>query len=83
MSPGEAGVGIASWTPLLKDLLDLDRAGALGGIRAVIAERLRMVREQDADSGWVAEAAAQMVAGNLVLAAAALAAEIDRTGTGP
>lgn len=34
-----------SWTPLLLDLIELDEAGALGGIRAVIAERLRHVRE--------------------------------------
>jgi len=32
------------WLPIILDLTALDTAGALGGIRAIIAERLRQVR---------------------------------------
>ena len=32
------------WQPVILDLIELDSAGALAGIRAVIAERLRQVR---------------------------------------
>ena len=32
------------WLPVFLELAELDTAGALGGIRAIIAERLRQVR---------------------------------------
>ncbi len=55
------------WQPLIFDLMELDRAGALGGIRAIVGERLRQVRGDDPDG----------VDGRAVQAAY-LAAEIDR-----
>ena len=68
----------AAWTPVLQDLLDLDRAGALPGILAIIAERGRMVRD-----GWEHDVPARvagfaLAAGDYPAAAAMLAAEIDR-----
>jgi hypothetical protein len=41
---GEAAAGSAT-TELQGNLAGLDAAGALGGIRAIVAERLRQVRE--------------------------------------
>lgn len=70
---------LPSWTPLLQDLLELDRAGALAGIRAIIAERLRQVREdliRDAVPHRMAGTA--LGHGEYARAAALLAAEIDR-----
>lgn len=77
------------WTPLLQDLLELEAAGALGGIRAIIAERLRQVRESGQDwhpvVGALETARMLMPDAGLLEApriAALLAAEIDRLETG-
>lgn len=45
----------ADWAQLLTDLHELDRGGALGGIRAIVTERLARVR-----SGVTMEYPAQM-----------------------
>jgi hypothetical protein len=75
------------WQPFLTDVFMLDQAGALGGISAIVAERLAMVREdviKDAIPGRLAITRLQH--GGLrdrravVEAAALLAAEIDRDG---
>jgi hypothetical protein len=83
---------------VLQDLLDLDRAGALGGIRAIIAERLARVRaghtpETDRDEhrydGQLTSRASGLIAHGwyskeaVTEAAALLAAEIDRLEAKP
>ena len=91
--------GIASyidqhWQPIILDLIELDSAGALGGIRAIITERLAQVRA--GDPGQLARSAAVALSrlytadggrpgANMPLAtcAAMLAAEIDRLEGGP
>ena len=78
---------IRSWTPLLQDLLELDRAGALDGICAVIQARLALARGQvPMPEGDLVTASMMLQAAEgitprlerLVLATALLAAEIDR-----
>lgn len=86
-----------SWRPaLVFELMELDRAGALVGIRAVVAERLRQVRGEaimpdeadmpyaafDLVKGQVRLSMAERDAHLTAFAAALLAAEIDRQGTG-
>jgi len=74
------------WLPIIMDLTALDTAGALGGIRAIITERLRQVRdgapvERDrylTHGELVAYAHRRMHLGKIRQAAALLAAEIDR-----
>lgn len=84
--------GMADWLPVLRDMAELDRAGALGGIRAVVGERLRQVRgeAQMPDDADMPYAAFDIIKGQVRLslperdahltafAAALLAAEIDR-----
>jgi hypothetical protein len=69
---------------ILIDLTELGSAGALGGILAVIAERLAQVRagEQMALTGTdlVGAVESDTVAGDYARAAALLAAGIDRDG---
>jgi hypothetical protein len=43
------GAQMVTWRPLLQTLLDLEGAGALGGIRAVIGKRMNRVRAEQAD----------------------------------
>lgn len=73
----------ASWAPVMMDLVELDEAGALRGVRAVIAARLAMARNRKPDSldGTVAKieiTAAGDDPEQLAEAAALLAAAIDR-----
>ncbi len=81
--PGDlAGLGITrpEWHALQDDLLALNAAGALGGIRAIVAER------QAAAPGPVAglpndlptRAKYYLAKGDYARAAALLAAELDR-----
>ena len=84
------------WLPIISDLTALDTAGALGGIRAVITERLRQVRgeAQMPDEADMPYAAFDTIKGQVRLslqerdthltafAAALLAAEIDRMADG-
>lgn len=81
------------WTPLLHDLLELEEAGALSGIRAIVAERLNQVRTdaiKDAIPFRLAWYRMDKHHGmgeyldDVIAAAALLAAEIDRrqAGTG-
>lgn len=66
--------------PLLLDLIQLDEADALHGIRAVVAERLRRLRAHPdyvpEIPSWLREL--NLSAGSYAVAAALLAAEIDR-----
>ena len=61
--------------PMLQDLLELERAGALGGIRAVIAERLAIARKHETDGWWdIPDSAVQQISfGEYARAAALLA----------
>jgi hypothetical protein len=74
------GITRAQWHALLDDLLELERAGALGGIRAAVTERLSMVRAgvsfSPEETARAAEAA--MRSGKRAVAAALLAAAVDR-----
>jgi hypothetical protein len=66
----------------LLDLYELDEAGALGGIRAVIAERLRQVRQGTplADGESTSAMILHLDPEEYAAFAALLAAEIDRNG---
>jgi hypothetical protein len=85
-----SGLGITrkAWHGLLDQLIELEGAGALDGIRAIVAERLGQVRNGRAGRGItarVASAALQEVPAesfvrSYSVAAAILAAEIDRKG---
>lgn len=83
----------AAWQPVLQDLLDLDQAGVLGGLRVIItACRVRV--EHGSDDGHTADyllrAAQEELATSVPLmdrdgfatAAALLAAVIGRMGEG-
>jgi hypothetical protein len=76
------------WLPIMMDLTALDAAGALGGIRAVITERLREARAyatfgiQPSHESAIALAGLETEAGRYAQAAALLAAEIDRLAGG-
>jgi hypothetical protein len=80
------GITRREWHELLDQLIELEAAGALDGIRAVVAERLALVRRPGPfDPGRDPAVAAREIlrdpanwAGRLSLAAALLAAEIDR-----
>lgn len=75
--------GPAPWEPILLDLIELDEAGVLGGIRAIIAWRKRIAAGEVPALPSVTEPAMAMArwhgADGLAAAAALLAAEIDRT----
>ena len=71
----------AYWDALHKDLAELELRGALGGIRAIIAERLAQVRAGDPLTGEYA-AETELDFGYTARAAALLAAEIDRQEAG-
>lgn len=70
------------WHPVLLDLIELDEAGALDGIRAIIAWRKRIVAGEVPALPSVTEPAMAMArwhgADGLAAAAALLAASIDR-----
>ena len=74
---------------LHKDLAELELRDALGGIRAVITERLRTARAyatpgiQPSHESAIALAGLETEAGRYAQAAALLAAEIDRLDGGP
>jgi hypothetical protein len=77
------------WRELRVHLMELEAAGALNGVRVVVAERVRQVRE-DATAGsdrglthgeLLAYAHRRLHLGKYRQAAALLAAEIDRAGT--
>lgn len=79
--------GAIALGPLLLDLIALDEAGAISGIRAVAAERLRQVREgYELKERWTVGAMALIAGRDDVMparsryanAAALLAAAIDR-----
>lgn len=78
------------WLPIIMDLTKLDTAGALGGIRAIITERLRMVHDGSPAGSvrrFMDDAADFVIDRNGDVAAAAraaglLAAEIDRLASG-
>lgn len=74
------GPFVDAWAPILQDLMELDQAGALGGIRAIVAERLAQVRHnrpaKAEDPFRLAET--EIDFGEYVRAAALLAAGIDR-----
>lgn len=76
-----------SWRPALVvfELMELEEAGALGGIRAIIAERLRQVRagEPLPEPPWLLLGRVHGMTGQQhAESAALLAAEIDRQETG-
>lgn len=70
------------WQPVLLDLIELEQAGALAGIRAIVAWRKRIVAGEVPALPSVTEPAMKMARwhgnGGLAAAAALLAAEIDR-----
>jgi hypothetical protein len=77
-----------AWQPVLMDLAELDEAGALAGVRAIIAERLRQVREGQQLHEFLITCAMALIAGQdrvmpardrYANAAALLAAVIDST----
>lgn len=72
------------WTPVLQDLLELEAAGALGGIRAIIAERLRQVRggRTEIERQHFREILDDLAGLPGMTLAALLAAEIDRQQPG-
>jgi len=80
--PVQPGLGItrAEWHALLDGLLELERRGALPGIRAVIGHRLDMARADVSFSPDEAVRAAEIAVGTRTraMAAAMLAALIDR-----
>lgn len=81
---------LAYWDALHKDLAELDLRDALGGIRVIITERLRQVRE--GIPGGSLRAMIELGidqatyghggTGDITVAAALLAAEIDRQEAG-
>jgi len=73
------GITRAGWHQLTDDLIELDRHGALGGIRAVVEQRLDMARAGVSFSPDDAVRAAGIAAGTRTraMAAAMLAALID------
>jgi hypothetical protein len=73
--PLPPGITRQEWAALKDDLIELERHGALSGIRAIVAERLSMARE-----GSTARAGLESVLrrrADLARDAALLAAEID------
>jgi hypothetical protein len=75
----------SAWAPVMMDLVELDEAGALRGIRAVITARLAMARHRT--PGGLDEVAGKIeitVSGDdprmLAEAAALMCAAIDRAG---
>ncbi len=74
-----AGDRAATWQPVLMDLLELELNGQLEGVRAIVAELLRMVREPMpfTEPGELARHASRALAGgSYARAGALLAAEI-------
>lgn len=77
------GITRRDWHALLDDLTELEGAGALVGIRAIVAERLLQVRATGSPEIPRPDGIASLVdAGAYGIAAALLAAEIDRADTG-
>lgn len=85
MTTGEfTGLG-PSWALLLRELFELDDAGALSGIRAIVAERLQQVRQDSVKSTIPGLLAIMRLQDGglrdsqvIIESAALLAAEIDR-----
>ncbi len=78
--PGDlGGLGLTrpEWHQLLNDLLELNRHGALGGIRAIVAQRIGQTRRH-MGGNLVTMARTAMDMGDYDQAAALLAAEIDQ-----
>jgi hypothetical protein len=80
------GITRKAWHALLDDMIELEAAGALGGIRAVVAERLGQVRTGAPGPGLrgrvnaavLREVPAVDETRSYAITAAVLAAEIDR-----